>query len=65
MDNTNETVASNGSVLNALRQAVPQYIDNLGANIDYIQKTKGKSTWLFGGSLIILIPTMIQDRMIT
>ena len=50
MDNLNETTSPNGVVLSSLRQAVPQYIDNLGGNIDYIQKTKGKSTWLFGAS---------------
>ncbi len=51
MNNINETVPANGGgVLNTFRQSVPQYIDNLGANIDHIQKTKGKSTWLFGGS---------------
>jgi len=47
---TNEAIPADGGPASAFRQSVPQYIDNQGINIDYVQKTKGKSTWLFGGS---------------
>lgn len=49
--NTNTSTPEDGSAASIFRQSIPQYIDNLGANIDYVKKTNGKSTWLFGGSL--------------
>lgn len=50
MESINETFPLNGSNYQAFRQFVPQKISNIGANVDYILKTKKENTWLFGGN---------------
>lgn len=39
---------SKNNIYSALRQSVPQIINNYAANIDYLKKTAKGATWLFG-----------------
>ena len=50
MNSTNESAPAGGGIPSIFHQSVPQYIDNVGALLDYVHKTKGKTTWMFGGS---------------
>lgn len=50
MEAKNETFPLNGGSYKAFRQFVPQEINNVGGNIDYILKTEKENTWLFGGN---------------
>ncbi|KMQ66133.1 TonB-dependent receptor [Chryseobacterium angstadtii] len=47
---TNSSEIDENSPYSALRQSVPQIINNYAANIDYLKKTAKGSTWLMGVS---------------
>lgn len=48
MESKNETFPFDDSQYQSFYQHVPQIINNLGINADYILKTKQENTWLFG-----------------
>lgn len=50
MEARNQTFPLDGGDYQEFIQFVPQVINNIGANVDYIHKTKKENTWLFGGN---------------
>src|SRR5690606_37847922 len=49
-ESVSETFPINDGSYESFRQFVPQKINNIGANADYIWKTKNENTWSFGGN---------------
>jgi len=49
-ESVSETFPINDGAYESFRQFVPQKINNIGANADYIWKTKNENTWSFGGN---------------
>ncbi len=49
-ESVSETFPISEGKYESFRQFVPQKINNIGANVDYIWKTKNESTWSFGGN---------------
>lgn len=49
-ESVSETFPINEGQYESFRQFVPQKINNIGANVDYIWKTKNENTWSFGGN---------------
>ncbi|MEG0697865.1 MAG: outer membrane beta-barrel protein, partial [Algoriella sp.] len=52
MESTNQTFPFDNSEYQSLRQIIPQKINNISLNADYIAKTKKENTWLFGANYI-------------
>src|SRR5690606_39164623 len=49
-ESVSETFPISEGEYESFRQFVPQKINNIGANADYIWKTKSENTWSFGGN---------------